>query len=103
MANLKTDLLNELRNQKYYAEMELLRLAQEPSIKYRDKIEAIDEQLGQIALINQKTALAEGYFQTTEQQVSNIPEQPENENKVVKEPKPMEQPTQPLPGQSHAE
>jgi hypothetical protein len=104
MANLKADLLNELRTQKYYAEMELLRLAQDPSMKYRNKIEDIDFQLGEIALINSKIGLAEGYFQDAPQQeaVPNVPEAPQEEVAEMPAPAPAPAPT-PHQGQSHAE
>jgi hypothetical protein len=121
MANLKADLLNELRNQKYYAEMELLRLAQDPSMNYRKKILDIDIQLGSIALMNQKIGLAEGYFQNPEEaqppvpnvpveaQVPNVPVAPVPEAPAVEvkpeapavEVKPVV--NKPQPGQSHGE
>jgi len=63
MANLKLDLLNKLRNDKYYKEIELVRLAQEPNMNYERKIELMDELLEFIALNNIKAGLAEQYFQ----------------------------------------
>ena len=115
MANLKADLLNELRNQKYYSEMELLRLAQDPTMKYRDKVLDIDEVLGEVALINQKLALAEAYFQNPEQPVEqppvDVPQAPQEgptpemlQDVPDKQPVPEQQVVnQPLPGQSHGE
>jgi hypothetical protein len=103
MANLKADLLNELRTQKYYAEMELLRLAQDPTMKYKEKILDIDEQLAEIALINSKIGLAEGYFQDAPQEqapVANVPEAPQEEVAEMPAPAPAPAPHQ---GQSHAE
>jgi len=101
MANLKADLLNELRNQKYFAEMELLRLAQEPNMNYKEKIQGIDGQLEEIALITNKIGLAEGYFQDAPPQEAapNVPEAPVAEQPVPEQP----QVAQPQPGQSHAE
>ena len=66
MANLRADLLNEFRNQKYYAEMELVRLAQDPNMNYRIKIDRISELLGRISIINQKLGLADAYFAAPE-------------------------------------
>lgn len=113
MANLRADLLNELRNQKYYAEIELVRLAQDATMSYRDKIDSLDELLGDIALLNNKMGLADGYFQ--EPQAAPVPA-PEG---IVQSPEPMPVPegnveapvAQPAPapqpivhqGQSHGE
>jgi hypothetical protein len=63
MANLKLDLLNKLRNDKYYAELELVRLAQEPNMNYKDKIDLMTYKLGEISLLNANMGLAEQYFQ----------------------------------------
>lgn len=63
MANLKLDLLNKLRNDKYYKEIELVRLAQEPNMNYERKIYEMDELLEEIALNNIKAGLIEQYFQ----------------------------------------
>jgi len=63
MANLKIDLVNKLNNDKFYEELELVRLAQEPAMNYKLKIEQMDYQLGQLALINAKIGLVEQYFQ----------------------------------------
>lgn len=111
MANLKADLLNELRNQKYYAELELLRLAQDPAMNYREKILDISDQLGLIAILNNKIALADGYFQDAPVEppqgvplVDETVPQPPMETKVEEAPAELpQQPAQPLPGQSHAE
>lgn len=63
MANLKLDLINELNNKKMYAELELVRLAQEPNMKYSDKIDLMDVELEELALVNAKLGLVEQYFQ----------------------------------------
>lgn len=93
MANLKADLLNELRNQKYYTEMELIRLAQDPTMNYREKILDISDVLGSIALIDTKLGLVEGYFQETTPQI------PQEE--IPNLPQPVT--TQVHQGQSHGE
>lgn len=63
MANLKIDLVNKLNNDKMFDELELVRLAQDPTMNYKAKIEQMDFQLGQLALLNAKIGLVEQYFQ----------------------------------------
>ncbi len=67
MANLKLDLLNKLRNDKYYEELELVRLASDPNMNYKEKIDLMDYKLQNIAMINAKMGLAEQYFQEPQQ------------------------------------
>lgn len=63
MANLKIDLVNKLTNDKFYAELELVRLAQEPNMNYRTKIDSMNLQLEVLAMTNAKLGLVEQYFQ----------------------------------------
>jgi hypothetical protein len=63
MANLKLDLLNKLRSDKYFEEMELVRLAQEPNMNYKQKIEEMQVQLASLAMLNAQMGLVEQYFQ----------------------------------------
>ena len=63
MANLKLDLLNKLRNDKYYAEIELVRLAQDPSMNYSWKIDKMKGKLNELSLLNASMGLVEQYFQ----------------------------------------
>ena len=107
MANLKADLLNELRNQKYYEELELLRLAQDPGMNYKSKILQLVGVLEKVAILNNQIGLADGYFQ--EQQPApvdtpvpnpNVPEAPVEE--VPQEAAPAPAPAV-HPGQSHGE
>lgn len=63
MANLKLDLLNKLRNDKYYEEIELVRLAQDPNMNYKDKIDNMSYRLSTLSLINAEMGLVEQYFQ----------------------------------------
>ena len=62
MANLKLDLINKLNNDKFYSELELVRLAQEPNMNYKEKIELMNNQLEELALLNIKAGLIEEYF-----------------------------------------
>ena len=63
MANLKLDLKNKLNNDKYYQELELVRLAQDPNTNYEGKVASMQFQLQQIALLNAELGLVEQYFQ----------------------------------------
>jgi hypothetical protein len=63
MANLKLDLLNKINNKKYFEEMELVRLAQDPNMNYERKIDSITSILGSIALLNVQLGGIESYFQ----------------------------------------
>lgn len=62
MPNLKLDLLDKLRRDKYFAEIELGRLAQDPSMNYESKILQMKSMLQDIALLNSSMGLAEQYF-----------------------------------------
>lgn len=94
MANLKVDLVNKLNNDKFYAEIELVRLAQEPNMNYKQKIELMEVELTTIALTNGMLGLVEQYFQEPAQPAP-APAQPAT---------PSQQPTgQVHAGQSHGE
>lgn len=62
MANLKLDLLNKLRNEKYFDELELVRLAQDPNMNYLEKIGQMQKKLERIAIVNAELDLTEQYF-----------------------------------------
>jgi hypothetical protein len=90
MANLKLDLVNKLNNEKYFSEIELIRLAQDPNTNYKEKIEEMSELLETIVITNAQLGLVEQYFK-----------EPAQENA----PAPQNAPAQPKvnPGQSHSE
>ena len=90
MANLKLDLVNKLNNEKYYEEIELIRLAQDPNANYKEKIEMMDDNLTAIALINAKVGLVDQYFQEPAPQNAPAGNAPAPQGDVK-------------PGQSHAE
>jgi hypothetical protein len=80
MANLKLDLVNKLNNDKFYDELEFVRLAQEPNMDYKTKITLMSKKLEKIALTNSKLGLIEQYFQEpapqTTPQTAPAPEAP---------------------------
>lgn len=63
MANLKLDLINKINQDKFYEEIELIRLAQDPNMNYRQKIEEMQEALKNLALLNTQAGLVDQYFQ----------------------------------------
>ena len=101
MANLKLDLINKLNNEKFYAELELVRLAQEPNMSYRTKIDSMNLELEILALTNAKLGLVDQYFQEPAPQAAPAPQQ--------EAPAPAAQPVAEKPagkvhqGQSHGE
>ena len=62
MANVKQDLMNKIGTEKYYAELELGRLAADPNMNYEDKIIQMSYKLERIAIINGQIGLANQYF-----------------------------------------
>lgn len=77
MADLKIDLMNKLHNDKYYAEIELVRLAQDPAMNYQNKINEMQYQLERIALLNSELLLVEQqYFKVPDQSATQVPGQP---------------------------
>jgi hypothetical protein len=102
MANLKLDLLNKLRNDKYYEELELVRLAQDPNMNYKEKIDSMHNRLEKLALLNAEMGLVEQYFQEPlQQQPQQIPPQ-----QVAPEGAPVaagQQPVRVHQGQTHGE
>ena len=63
MANLKLDLKNKLSNDKYYEELELVRLAQDPNTNYKVKVDEMAESLKNLVIFNAQLALIDQYFQ----------------------------------------
>lgn len=78
-ANLKNDLKNKLLNDKFYDELELVRLAGDPNTYYKGKIKKMSKKLAKIAVVNTQLGLVEQYFQD-DASSSNapIPSQPAN-------------------------
>ena len=95
--NLKVDLFNQLGSQKYFAELELGRLAGDPNMNYKEKIDLMQKKLEQIALLNGEIALGNQYFPDPVPAVEQAPTQAATENPPV-QPK-----VQTLPGQTHGE
>ena len=63
MANLKVDLKNKIMNDKFYEELELVRLAQDPNTNYKEKIDSMSYRLANLASLNAQMVLVEQYFQ----------------------------------------
>ena len=75
MANLKLDLVNKLNNEKYYDEIELIRLAGDPNMNYKFKMDDMSDKLKNIALVNAQLGLVEQYFQEPAPQNAPAPVQ----------------------------
>ncbi|MFW6219422.1 MAG: hypothetical protein ACOC33_01010 [bacterium] len=80
MANLKQDLLNNLGNDKYYKELELARLAKEPNMNYKDKVDGMTVLLKELAGIDLAQQMIGKYFpeeqkQAPQEQVVGQPQQ----------------------------
>ena len=71
MADLKQDLTNKLSNERYYDEIELARLASDPNIYYKEKVEKMSEILKRIANVNDALNLMDQYFSTAKPQQTN--------------------------------
>ena len=66
---LKTDVLNELRNQKYYAQDELKQRVDDVSMSQREKVSAIIKLAGEMVEIENKIGLVDAIFVDTTPQV----------------------------------
>ena len=95
MPDLKVDLLNKLKNDVFFEEIELVRLAQDPNMNYKMKISDLGGVLMNIAILNTQLGLVEQYF--SEPQEGTPP--------VVAEPPVVVEPPASVPkdGQSHGE
>jgi hypothetical protein len=102
MANLKLDLVNKLNNDKFYEELELIRLAQDPAMNYKNKIDLMQTQLGNLALLNAELGLVEEYFKEPAPAPAQAPAQADAAPVKEEAPAPVEAP-KPQAGQSHAE
>jgi hypothetical protein len=99
MADLKTDLLQEVGRKKYFSEMELVRLANDGAMNYEEKVSKISSLIGEIALLNAKGDLIGSYFQEPQTEgggePDGEPEQPVEEpatNVVEEAPEVVEKP-----------
>ena len=99
MANLKQDLLNNLGNDKYYAELKLARLGADPNMDYKEKIDDMAETLKVLASLDLATQLVNKYFQEAP------PVAPEGQPQTEQAPAQPAQPAgaKPHDGQSHGE
>ena len=105
MANLKQDLLNNLGNEKYYDELELVRLAQEPNMDYKVKVDKMTTLLKKLAEVDLGTQLVGKYFQEPVAPEGQAPAPEVTAPAPTAEAPAPEQPAAPAPhqGQTHAE
>ena len=97
MNNLKRDLLEELVRDKGYLEMDLAGLAQNPTVRYRKKVNKMKNILNKIAIVNGTFGLIDVYFpepkveqEVVQAPVAQAPEEtvqaPVVEQEIVNEP-----------------
>lgn len=82
MANLKVDLVNKLTNEKYFNEIELIRLAGDPNTNYKGKLESMSNLLKEIALANAQLGLVEQYFKEEAPQNAPAPAEAQPQGQV---------------------
>ena len=101
---LKTDVLNELRNQKYYAQDELKQKVDDPSMSQREKVAAIIELAGEMVDVENRIGLVDAIFVDTTPQVQE-PVQAEDAPTNIVEPAEEVAPVAELnpQGQTHSE
>jgi len=73
MADLKLDLLNKINNDKYFAEIELVRLASDPNMNYENKIYQITDLFTELATLNAQLGMVDEYFKEPAKQQSTQP------------------------------
>lgn len=73
---IKNDLINELRNEKFYLDQDFVRLLQTENQPYRTRLQEINEIAVRIAEINQAIGVIEGYL--PEQREVPTPQQQES-------------------------
>lgn len=98
MVNLKNDLQSKVKNEKYYTELELVRLAKDPSMNYKEKVDQMHGILREIAIQNAQMELIEQYFQDAP---------PKTQEGQQPQPEQQQKQQQPAPaahqGQTHGE
>jgi hypothetical protein len=100
MPNLKLDLIQRFTEKKMLAELELVRLAQEPNMNYREKLELMEVELDELRVVNAKIDLVNAYFQEQQQQAAPAPA-PQQE--AAPAPAPAQPKGKVHQGQSHGE
>jgi len=79
MPNLKLDLLNKINNKKYFEELELVRLAQDPNMNYEIKIDTMSKILADIAISNAQLGGVNDYFKDPEPQATVPQSEPQQQ------------------------
>lgn len=72
---LKNDVLNELRNQKYYTQDELRTVVDNTSLTQREKVASVIEIVSELVNIDAKIQTVEAVFVTQSAQTQNVPAQ----------------------------
>ncbi len=70
---IKQDIINELRNQRYYNEQEILRLVGQDSVRHQDRVQMVSELLKSNVLLIESIKLIEAYY-PSQKKVESQPE-----------------------------
>lgn len=103
---LKNDVLNELRNEKYYAQDDLRVIVDDSTMSQREKVEAVISVVNSLVSIDAKIATVDAIFQApAEPQAAPAPAMPEPDGQPEGEPTNVIEPTGELnaQGQTHGE
>jgi hypothetical protein len=104
---LKNDVLNELRNKKYYAQDELRLIVDDSSMSQKQKVEAVIGVSEELFMLDSKIAAVESIFvQAAPAPQESAPEQApvdDGEPTNIVEPAPESEPVLNQQGQTHSE
>ncbi len=70
---IKQDVINELRNQRYYNEQEILRLVGQDSMSHQERVRSIAEYLKQNVSLIESIKLMEAYYPAEKKSVAPAP------------------------------
>lgn len=98
---LKNDVLNELRNEKYYVQDDLRAIVDDSSMPQREKVSAVIDAVSSLVQIDAKIVTVENIFQTpvAEQPIEQLQDEGSSEPTNVVEPTGTLNPQ----GQTHSE
>jgi hypothetical protein len=100
---LKNDVLNELRNEKYYVQDDLRAIVDDSSMSQREKVQGVIDAVSSLVGIDAKIATVENIFQAPAAPAPEQPIAPEGEVTDTGEPTNVVEPDLNPQGQTHSE